>query len=62
MSAAQALGHHVGRKAACRALNLPCASFPGRDLIGVHVVAFGQFGERLIVANGVQSHLGLEGR
>ncbi|MGH8491366.1 MAG: IS3 family transposase, partial [Gammaproteobacteria bacterium] len=27
MSAAQALGRRVGRKAACRALNLPRASF-----------------------------------
>ncbi len=36
-------------------------ALPGRNLIGVHVVAFGQFGERLIAANGVQRHLGLEG-
>jgi hypothetical protein len=46
--------------------NLRCAAqplvFPGRDLIGVHIVLDSQLGERLLALQGFKGHTGLEGR
>ena len=46
---------HAGR--AFEQLALPVV-----DLVKVHVVQLGQFGQRLLPSNGVQGHLGLEDR